>query len=153
MKCTKCNNEIREGISFCPYCGTAVEKKEPVKKISLKCEQCNGMLSVDSDKTVLACPYCGHQTLIVENDAVTIERIKTSAHKEIEMEKIKSIDRFHQMEKEKEEKQETKAQIEKFKRDDFSKLLIIAFILSAVFTYCYFSSGRILAGILSLIEC
>ncbi|MBE5866726.1 MAG: zinc ribbon domain-containing protein [Lachnospiraceae bacterium] len=152
MKCTKCNNEIQQDAAFCSHCGAAVENSEPIKKISLKCEQCNGMLVVDSDKTVLTCPYCGHQTLIIENDAITIERIKTSAHKEIEIERIKSTDRLHQIESEREQRQEEKDQVEKFKKGKWAKFLIIAFLLSAVFTYFYFSSGRILTGILSLIQ-
>lgn len=152
MKCTKCNNEIQHGAAFCSCCGAAVENQEPIKKISLKCEQCNGTLTVDSDKTVLACPYCGHQSLIIENDAVTIERIKTSAHKEIEMEKIKSNDRLHQMQNEKEQRQEINAQVEKFKKGKFGKFLIVVFLLSTVSIYFYFCSGHILAGILSLIQ-
>lgn len=152
MKCTKCNNEIQNGAAFCSCCGAAVENQDSIKKISLKCEQCNGTLTIDSDKTVLECPYCGYQTLIIENDAVKIERIKTSAHKEIEMEKIKSNDRLHQMENEKEQRQEENAQVEKFKKGIFAKFLIVAFLLSAVLTYFYFSSGRILTGILSLVQ-
>lgn len=152
MKCTNCNNEIQQGSAFCSYCGAAIENKESIKKISLKCEQCNGTLTIDGNKNVLGCPYCGHQSLIIENDAVTIERIKTSAHKEIEMEKIRSNDRLHQMADEKEQRQEVKAQVEKFKKGKLSKFLIIVFLLSAVFTYFYFSFGRILAGILSLIQ-
>lgn len=152
MKCTKCNSEIQQGAAFCSCCGATVERQEPIKRISLKCEQCNGTLTVDSGKTVLACPYCGHQSLIIENDAVAIERIKTSAHREIEMEKIKSNDRFHQMEIEKEQQQEVKAQVEKFKKGKLAKFLIVALLLSAVFTYFYFSSGRILAGVLSLVQ-
>lgn len=152
MKCAKCNNEIQDGAEFCSYCGASVENNEPIKKISLKCEKCNGTLTVDSDKTILACPYCGHQSLIIENDAVTIERIRTSAYKEIEMERIRSNDRLHQMENEKEERLETKEQVEKFKKGKLAKFLIIAFLLSAVLTFFYFSSGRILAGVLALVQ-
>lgn len=152
MRCLKCNNEIQQGAAFCSHCGAAVERTETIKKISLRCENCNGTLTVDEDKSVLACPYCGHKTLIVENDAVTIEKIRTSAHKEIELEKIKSSDRQYQMANEKEEKQEAKNQVEKFKKGKFSKFLIIAFLLSAILAYFYFSSSRILAGVLSVVQ-
>lgn len=152
MRCLKCNNEIQQGASFCSHCGAAVESNEIIKKISLRCELCNGTLAVDDDKSVFACPYCGHKTLIVENDAVTIEKIRTSARKEIELEKIKSSDRQYQMEIEKEEKQEVKNQVEKFKKGKFSKFLIIAFLLSGIFVYFYFSSGRILPGVLSVVQ-
>lgn len=152
MKCLNCNKEIPQGSSFCQHCGSPVERKDTIKKISLRCEQCNGTLTVDEDKSVLACPYCGHKTLIVENDAVTIEKIRTSAHKEIELEKIKSSDRQYQMANEKEEKQEAKNQVEKFKKGKFSKFFIVAFLLSGILAYFYFSSSRILAGILSVVQ-
>lgn len=152
MKCTKCNNEIHLGSSMCLYCGTAVEEKESIKKIFLKCEHCSGTLVVDDDKTLLACPYCGYQTLIVENDAVTIERIKMSAHKEVEKERIRSNERIRQMEDEKNQKQEVKVAIENFKKSKLAKFLIVSFLLSALFAYLYFTSGRILAGVLSVVQ-
>lgn len=34
MKCSKCNNEIDENNAFCPFCGSPVEKEEPVAKES-----------------------------------------------------------------------------------------------------------------------
>lgn len=34
MKCSKCNNEIDESNAFCPFCGSPVEKEEPVAKES-----------------------------------------------------------------------------------------------------------------------
>lgn len=32
MKCSKCNNEIDENNAFCPFCGSPVEKEEPMAK-------------------------------------------------------------------------------------------------------------------------
>lgn len=103
-----------------------------VKKISLKCENCGGILSVEEGKSVLVCPYCGHKTLIMEDDAVTIEKIRSSAHKEIELEKIKSNDRQQQMADEKEKRKETKEEVEAFKKGKLFKLLIIAVVLAVV---------------------
>lgn len=34
MKCSKCNNEIDENNAFCPFCGSQIEKEEPVAKES-----------------------------------------------------------------------------------------------------------------------
>ena len=45
---------------------------DEVKKISLVCEQCGGTLMVDDAKEVMACPYCGSKTLIVESDGCQI---------------------------------------------------------------------------------
>lgn len=154
MKCTKCNNELEHGAAFCPNCGSKVVHRGQVKKVSLKCEHCNGTLIIDSnnDNTVLACPYCGYQSLIVENDAVTIERLKTSAHKEIELEKIRSTDRLYKMADEKQQRQEISSRVEKFKNGKFSKFLIIAFFVCAVFACICFSTGHILSGIFALIQ-
>lgn len=37
-------------------------------RISLKCKRCNGTLTVDEGKSILACPYCGAKELIIESD-------------------------------------------------------------------------------------
>ena len=59
-------------------------------RISLKCKRCNGTLTVDEGKSILACPYCGAKELIIESDAVTIEKIKADTQKTIEHERLKS---------------------------------------------------------------
>lgn len=123
-----------------------------IKKISLKCENCGGILAVEDDKSVLVCPYCGHKTLILENDAVTIEKIRSSAHKEIELEKIKSSDRLQQMADEKEKKKETKEEAEAFKRGRLFKMLIVAVVLAILFAFYYFANGKIGAGIFASIQ-
>lgn len=152
MRCLKCHNEIQPETSFCPNCGTPVERQETVKKIVLKCENCGGTLTVDSGKSVLFCPFCGQKTLIMDNDEVTIEKIRASTQKEIALEKIKSKDRHYKMEEEKERRNEEKNQVDSFKKSKFSKLLIIAILVAALFTYLSFSQGRILAGILSSVQ-
>ena len=56
------------------------------------------------------------------------------------------------MENEEKHRLELNAQVEKFKKGIFSKLLLVAILLFAVLTYYYFSSGHILAGVISLIQ-
>ena len=126
--------------------------KEEVKSVSLVCEHCGGTLTIDEGREILACPFCGNKTLIVENDAVTIEKIRTAANKEIELEKIKSNDRHMQMEEDREAKKEKKEQVEKFKKGKLSKFLLIAVIVSAICAFVSFSNGKILAGILLVVE-
>lgn len=152
MKCSNCNQEIEQDLAVCPKCGHDTDDNETVKKVSLKCEHCGGTLAVDNDKPILLCPYCGNQSLIIENDAVAIERIKTAAKKEIEIEKIKSIERMQKAEYENKQKTEEKESINKFKKSPWAIILIIAFLISGVFSFLYFVSGFILAGILSVVQ-
>lgn len=149
MKCIKCNEEIPAGVKFCPGCGSLTEKNVEERKISLKCDQCGGTLLIDSNKTVVACPYCGNKSLIAENDVVTIERIKTEANKEIELEKIKREDRRQQRI---EEKQEETNRVKEFKKGKWSKILLVAFLFSAIVTYLFFSKGYLGEGIIALAQ-
>ncbi len=152
MKCEKCNSEIKDNLVACPSCGYELENKDAVKNVSLKCEHCGGDLTVDNDKPILNCPYCGNQSLIIENDAVTIERIKSAANKEIEIEKVKSNERMHKIENEKEQKLEEKVRAKKFAKSPWAIFLIIALIVSGFFSFVYFVSGCVLAGILSIVQ-
>lgn len=125
---------------------------EEMKKLSLICEKCGGVLQVDADKEVVACPYCGNKTLILESDEVTKERIRTSAQKEVELERLKVEDRERQRVLEKEQKQEKEQHAEQFKKSKWNKWLIIAFLIAALCAYYCFSKGGILAGILAVIK-
>lgn len=125
---------------------------DDLKKISLICENCGGTLQVDEGKEIIACPYCGNKTLIVESDAVTMERIRTSAQKEVELEKIRVADREQQRILEKEEQKEQEQRAKEFKKGKWSKVLIVLFVIAGFFTFGYFSDGSILAGILSLLQ-
>ena len=132
-------------------CRTDVEE-ETVKRILLRCEQCNGSLTVDKDKKVIVCPYCGSQTLIMENDAVVIERIKANTKKAIEIEKIKSRDRLNEMQAEQEKIREQKAEIEKFRKGKLAKFLIFSAIIASTFAFIYFSTKHILSGVLAVVQ-
>lgn len=125
---------------------------EEMKKLSLVCEKCGGVLQVDEGKEVVACPYCGSKTLILESDEVTKERIRTAAQKEVELERLKADDRERQRALEKEQKQEKDKQAENFKKSKWNKWLIIAFLIAALCAYYCFSKGAILAGILAVIQ-
>ena len=84
-------------------------------RISLKCKRCNGTLTVDEGKSILACPYCGAKELIIESDAVTIEKIKADTQKTIEHERLKSEENQQIREEEKEyRKNFTKSKFFKF---------------------------------------
>lgn len=125
---------------------------DEVKKISLVCEKCGGTLMVDDAKEVMACPYCGSKTLLVESDNVTIERIRTSAQKEVELERIRVDDRKQQRLMEQEREQEVTIQAEKFRKSKWFKLLIVGFLIAVFCAYSCFSDGKILGGILAVLQ-
>ena len=152
MKCATCNAELNLDATFCSKCGTKVVKDEHIKKVSLKCISCNGILTVDEDKSVLDCPYCGAKELIIDNDAVAIEKIKASTHKEIEMERMKRSDRKQLRAEENEHKQDEINQIEKFKKSKWFKFLIGAFLISTVIAFICFSQSHILSGIFAILQ-
>lgn len=82
MFCYKCGHEAKEGEKFCTKCGTILSNRDERKTVKLTCEDCSGVMEVDSDKTILTCPYCGSKKLITESDEVTIARIKKEADSE-----------------------------------------------------------------------
>lgn len=125
---------------------------EEIKKLSLVCEQCGGVLQVDQGKEVVACPFCSNKTLILESDEVTKERIRTAAQKEVELERLKADDRERQRNSEKEQRLEKEQLAEKFKKSKWFKLLIVAFLLAALCAYYCFSKGRTWAGILAVLQ-
>ena len=52
---------------------------------SLKCSQCNGDMTFDSNRKVFICKYCGNVESVDESDDVQIQRIKSQAYKDVEM--------------------------------------------------------------------
>lgn len=83
-KCTECGTEFSDSAKFCPECGKKYEVQEQVKTVSLHCKDCNGTLTVDAERNILACPYCGSSQLIIDSDTVAAEKIKQEAYKEVE---------------------------------------------------------------------
>ncbi len=150
-KCQNCGKEYPSGTKFCSECGGKVAETSSAKTLKMKCENCGGTMTVDSEQTILSCPYCGSQELIAQSDAVAVERIKQNAHKEIEMGK-QQLER-EKMEMEKEARAENKQadEIRKFKKGAFSKVLIILAVISALFCAVSFSDGKILSGILAIL--
>ena len=58
-----------------------------METIKLKCETCGGVLTVDKERSVLSCPYCQSQELVVESDKIVIEKIKSFTKKDIQKDK------------------------------------------------------------------
>ena len=56
-----------------------------MKIVDTKCKNCGAELSVDSDKTMLFCPYCGTKLLMIDGDEVKAEKIRADAYREVEL--------------------------------------------------------------------
>ena len=59
-----------------------------MEKITLVCQNCGGQLDIDSSKTVLSCPYCGHSSLLVESDTIKSDKIRYETKRDIEIARI-----------------------------------------------------------------
>ena len=44
--------------------------------IRLQCKSCGGNLTIDTQREVLICPFCGSEELIKDSDAVAVEKIR-----------------------------------------------------------------------------
>lgn len=121
---------------------------EKLKTKSTVCSNCGGQLNIDNLKDTVECPYCGTSysvsELTGESDAVRIEKIKSNTQKEIEKEKQKN-------ENEKNNIQEEKEQIEKFKKSKFSKVLILFSVIGVLMVATAFNDGRTLAGLVAIL--
>ena len=88
MFCMKCGQNLPDDAVFCSKCGNKVGHgvtSSNDKIIHLKCSSCGGSMSVDADRPVLTCPYCGASDLINESDNVTIQRIQSKAYRDVQL--------------------------------------------------------------------
>ena len=122
---------------------------ENTQKQSTKCAACGGKIDIDTSSDISVCPFCGTEysteILLGLGDEVRAEKIKTEAYKEIEKEKLK-------YEAAKEEKQEDKDNLNKFKKGKSSKLLIVFIIICLIACFTCFAAGKVLAGFIALLQ-
>ena len=88
MFCMKCGQNLPDDAVFCSKCGNKVghgATSSNDRIIHLKCSSCGGSMSVDADRPVLTCPYCGASDLINESDNVTIQRIQSKAYRDVQL--------------------------------------------------------------------
>lgn len=126
MICSKCGTEISGNTKFCPNCGTTISVAAQSKKgVQLKCSHCNGIMTVDEDRPVISCSYCGSKELILESDEVTIEKIRSSTYKDVALQQLQ-----YKAVKDDREAEKEKAAV--FKGSKFSKVLVFFTIICLI---------------------
>lgn len=97
---------------------------------NLICPRCQGQLQFLEKRGVYECPYCGYAEQVIDSDQVKIEKMRI------------------QEELRKSKKEDAKA----FKKSKFSKVIIAFLVICAIAMMSSFSSGRVLAGIIALLQ-
>lgn len=145
MYCNKCGTEIPNGSAFCPNCGQKCDASSGVKTIQLKCKNCDGMMTVDSDAQEVICPYCGTKEKILDSDAVTIEKIKSNTYKEMEYAKMAN-------ENAQNDRNEKTLEQTSYRKSILSKVTIIFTFVCLLVMINSFKSHHIIPGLIALIQ-
>ena len=123
---------------------------------SFVCKSCGAKLNIDPSQVMAICDYCGSSMLVSElineSDDVKIQKIKSQAYKDVEMGKQQLEAERIKNEAEKEKRQADENSVEKFKKSKFSKVLIIFAVVSALFCAVAFNDGKVLAGIIGIVQ-
>jgi len=146
MKCIKCGSQIPDNGKFCLECGEKIVENPKMQKVLMKCSVCNGEMEMEEDSQNLICPYCGSKELIIDSDAVAVEKIKSKTYKEIEFAKIKN-------ESDRELRREEREMRENYKKSKFAKVTMIFFFIALIATIVGFSTGHVFMAIITLLQC
>jgi len=103
-----------------------------IKTIKIRCEDCNGEMTIDSEKNVIICPFCGSKRLIIDDKDVAIEKIRNNSIKDtndVRREELKLQQQqfhFHKEQMKYERSREINHEFsEKFKKGKLQILLMI----------------------------
>ena len=89
--CPICGEELSKDSKYCPGCGSPVQnigsRTEPTT-LQCTCKKCGGTMNYDREQSILLCPFCGAKEIVIEDEDITIARIRSDAYKEIELKKL-----------------------------------------------------------------
>ena len=112
------------------------------KIVSVNCKACGAPITVDSSEETVRCSYCDAVNNVAEllnqTDEVQIEKIKAKAFKEVEMQKY--------------DREQNKAEIEEYKKSKLSKWTKIWAVISLLCGVAFFSRS-FLCFLIALIQC
>ncbi|MDO4501317.1 MAG: zinc ribbon domain-containing protein [Erysipelotrichaceae bacterium] len=145
MYCRQCGKELEETSMFCPNCGNKVQMEEGLKLIKLKCHECNATMEVNEGNKEVYCPSCGSKQLIVDSDAVAVEKIKSKTLKEIAEAKLEHDEK--QMDKIAKENN-----LAGYKKSKLGKFTIVGTVFAILFTIIAFNTRHYLAVFIGLIQ-
>ena len=91
MYCNSCGKQIPEGSLYCNYCGRKTDSVSGPKFVLMRCQNCQGTMTIDEGKNILECPYCKSTQLIIESDQVKMQKIRSDTEKEIEFRKQSTL--------------------------------------------------------------
>lgn len=132
--CIHCGNKLTSEADFCPFCGTAVNLVEQDKNVNFICKACGGIMIFNEDADILSCPYCGSKDVIINSDAVEVEKIRSRTYKEV---KFKMWER----EDEKERQQEEKKKLKEYRNSKLCTVALVFSILCGIMTILDFSTA------------
>lgn len=151
-KCPKCGAKVYG--KFCSNCGEkipedTVSESSGTKRMQMRCQNCNGELRFDSDKSILSCPFCGSTEIIVESDEVKLQRMQNEIETERLLAQERQQKRQYQLELEKAQKELDKKKAESEARSDRAEscltaitLFVGAIVAIACLIYVYFDNAR-----------
>lgn len=88
MHCFNCGCELPDDAKYCISCGIRVDQSDSFEKKTCFCRNCGGIMDMDEDGEMLTCPFCGTKEMIVESDAVKMQKIRSRAYQEAERERM-----------------------------------------------------------------
>ena len=134
MNCPNCGKPNPAKAKFCENCGTSLRKDQAVRTIRMRCKNCDGTMEADAENRILTCPYCGSRELIVESDAVRLEKLRAKQALEAAA------------------RAEEEASVRSFEKSIFRRVLIVFAVFSLIFSLMGFTTGYILCGFIALAQ-